>query len=469
MITLHGDTISIAGEWEIVPSTSGWIHGISMDPMNYAPGVSLLVELTTPENLPRLLRVGFSQDALFDYPFSGLLVTDTPNLKANEFDVGERKTWQLTKYEIGPATRYTFAIEMVVSGFIFWAKGGAYGELWAPLWRSNLMPSGEITPVVASARLGTVTRIHSIGIETGVNFSGTILSSGFGKMGFHGPSLTTDGTRLVAHWQEGADHRAADTVVKHAVSDDNGATWGAPVVVGTSLPGRWISHGVVGYAAGKWWLFVIDMSAGPPHESDRTLYATSTDGIAWSSFVDFAPGTGRLLVFNQPKEWNGAIYLGGTRGISPHRAVVFRSTNGGQTWQECAIPESVDEMEPELVPRTDRLSCYLRTSLGHLRVSHTFDGITWTPSSPTQWPNPDSRVTWDDGRFTGNWDHVAANPGMGRNTLAVWNSSATLLRRADTKDVSLAYPSICGSNLIYSYAQRSGTTYSMICFRKLSA
>lgn len=126
----------------------------------------------------------------------------------------------------------------------------------------------------------------------------------------HQAQLAFDGRRVYATWSSCAvDEEAAGQDVLLAVSDDRGATWSAPSVLGPSRPGRYAASVVV--------------SSGVMVRDDRSLVAYCGEWERYEAGRDKAEEAGR--------------FAAGGRPVFDVRTEARVSNDGGRTWSSPTI------------------------------------------------------------------------------------------------------------------------------------
>jgi predicted neuraminidase len=149
--------------------------------------------------------------------------------------------------------------------------------------------------------------------------------------------------------------------------------------------------------AGRLWLVYTSQAADAGQSNAEIFYRTSADnGKSWSEakVLLARPGSfDRHPIVASINEWLFPIYYT-PRSQADHYSSVEISTDEGQTWKECVIPDSKGLVQPDLVevsPR--RFILFFRSRFADwVYISRSEDGCSWTKPQPTQIPNNNSSI-----------------------------------------------------------------------------
>jgi len=203
--------------------------------------------------------------------------------------------------------------------------------------------------------------------------------------------------KLVAAYSDGTAHLAGDQFIGLQTSADNGATWTAESTVIDPAVGATMYGGLQVLSTGRW---IINYSLWDKDANTETGYTIYSDdkGGTWSSPVNVIPTSfaNTFVASGGPivELPNGNLILGMYVNPNPSGAwkiVLFRSTDGGETWTEDSIVEIANYMlaEPTLKILADGSLVMLIRCDTVNRIYRT----TAVPSAnPLVWSTPTSVV-----------------------------------------------------------------------------
>lgn len=201
--------------------------------------------------------------------------------------------------------------------------------------------------------------------------------------------------KLIAAWFGGKDEGAKDVQIWGSVFD--GKKWGELVLLGTE-PGQPCWNPVL-FKTAKGTLYLW-YKAGPSPERWSGFVRRSTDnGKTWSP-VEMLPAGFWGPVRAKPIQLANGTILAGT-SVESHRnwtPFVDRSTDDGQTWTRSNafhVPNKFNQIQPALFETQDGTIVALMRSREPRVVcrSESKDGgVTFTPATPTELPNPSTGV-----------------------------------------------------------------------------
>jgi predicted neuraminidase len=173
--------------------------------------------------------------------------------------------------------------------------------------------------------------------------------------------------------------------------------WTKPEVVAQQVGTAFENPVLFEPAAGTLWLIYTSQSADAGQSKAGIFYRTSADnGKSWSEakFLLAKPGSfdrQRLVVSGN--DWLFPIYYT-PRSDADNYSSVEISTDQGQSWKECVVPDSNGLVQPDLVevsPR--RFALFFRSRFADwIYTSQSEDGCSWTKPQPTQIPNNNSSI-----------------------------------------------------------------------------
>jgi predicted neuraminidase len=207
---------------------------------------------------------------------------------------------------------------------------------------------------------------------------------------------------LLCAYFSGTWEGESDVAILVARLPHGSKTWQAPQVA-AHKQGRSLQNPVLFQApGGPLWLLHTSQAADAGQSEARMYYLTSADyGKSWSS---------PTLLFDQPgafdrqrlvvagNQWLLPMYFtpsfGITKGAEKNYSVVEISTDRGQNWKSCRIPESDGLVQPDIVQLgSQRFLAFYRSRFADwVYRSESADGCVWTPPKPTQIPNNNSSV-----------------------------------------------------------------------------
>jgi predicted neuraminidase len=221
----------------------------------------------------------------------------------------------------------------------------------------------------------------------------------------HAATIAATRNGLVAAWFGGTHERAPDVGIWVARHD--GTKWSTPIEVatGTDAAGKAVAcwNPVLfvprdGSGGGKLLLFY---KVGPSPAKWWGMVTTSTDdGATWSPpqrLPDGILGPAK----NKPIELaDGSILAPASTEGNGWHVHVERSTDTGVTWSRLADLDARDNggnirmIQPTLLDRGGgSLQMLCRTPHKRIYQSRSSDnGVTWSPPTPTQLPNPNSGI-----------------------------------------------------------------------------
>jgi predicted neuraminidase len=153
---------------------------------------------------------------------------------------------------------------------------------------------------------------------------------------------------------------------------------------------------------GPLWLMHTSQAAGAGQSEARMFSLTSSDnGKSWSAakLMFDQPGAfdrQRLVVVG--KEWLLPMYFtpsyGITKGAEKNYPVVQISTDHGQQWKSCSIPESGGMVQPDVIQLgPKRFVAFYRSRFADwVYKSESTDGCVWTAPKQTQVPNNNASI-----------------------------------------------------------------------------
>lgn len=173
--------------------------------------------------------------------------------------------------------------------------------------------------------------------------------------------------------------------------------WTKPEVV-TQGPGVALENPVLFEPqAGSLWLLYASQPADTGQSAARIFYRTSPDdGRSWSAAKILFAKAGsfdrqRLVVSGDA--WLLPMYYT-PDSDAEHYSSVQISTDRGQHWKECVVPESKGLVQPDLVEVSPRhFKLFFRSRFADwIYVSSSQDGCSWTKPQPTEIPNNNSSM-----------------------------------------------------------------------------
>jgi predicted neuraminidase len=149
--------------------------------------------------------------------------------------------------------------------------------------------------------------------------------------------------------------------------------------------------------AGVLWLFYTSQAADTGQTNAQVFYRMSHDnGRSWSGGTALFAKPGsfdrqRLVVSGN--EWLFPVYYT-PRSDADHYSSVQISTDNGNSWKECVVPDSNGLVQPDLVEASPRrFTLFFRSRFADwVYVSHSENGCSWTTPQPTQIPNNNSSI-----------------------------------------------------------------------------
>jgi predicted neuraminidase len=193
--------------------------------------------------------------------------------------------------------------------------------------------------------------------------------------------------------------------------------------------------------AGPLWLFYTRQPANEGQSKSRVFYRTSSDeGYTWTApklLFDRAGAFDRQRLLVTGDEWLFPMYYTPSSGITgkdalSHTSAVEISSDQGQTWKECAIPNSNGLVQPDLVEASaGHFLIFLRSRFADwVYISHSEDGCSWSSPELTRIPNNNSSlqiVRLRNGHLVMAFNNMQASPARGRPQLAPrWPLTAAL-------------------------------------------
>jgi len=285
----------------------------------------------------------------------------------------------------------------------------------------------DAAPISVEDGLIDTTDLNALGLPQAENSETvTIFSPGDDDPNFnHGTTLIPFKGRLYAQWQSSeTDEDAPETVVRYAVSDENGEDWSDPMDLTVPRTDGYTSNG-------GWWTdgekLVAYLNVWPADLTPRggyTLYTTSEDGVEWT---DPQPVTdengdpltgiieqdtkalpsGRLLtaVHVQPGLQVKPYYTDDPLGVTGWTQGEFEN-------QEYLPDEMSRELEPSWFVQEDGdVVMTFRdqggSSMHKLAAVSDDDGETWSDSTVTN--IPDSRTKQSAGNLADGTAYLAGS------------------------------------------------------------
>ena len=245
----------------------------------------------------------------------------------------------------------------------------------------------------------------------------------------HASTIVETPTGLVAAWFGGEYERHPQ--VQIWVARLEGGRWTTPVAVadgkqanGPQLP-TW--NPVLFQPRGG--PLTLYYKVGPAPDNWWGMSMTSTDGGRTWSTPQRLPDGVLGPIRNKPIQLaDGTILSGSSREDVGWRVHFERSTDNGRSWANVAPladARVIGAIQPTLITHPDgRIQSIGRTQQNRMFTTETRDGgVTWTPVTLTDLPNPSSgidAVTLRDGRHLLVYNHtVREDVGKGRGTLNV--------------------------------------------------
>lgn len=245
-------------------------------------------------------------------------------------------------------------------------------------------------------------------------------------------AVLPDGT-LACVWFGGTQEGVSDISVWISRLAADGSAWSQPERLSDDETRSEQNPVLFTAGDGDVWLLYTAQVAGRQDEAEVRRRVSRDGGATWEPTTTLFPADeiGGVFVRQTPVvAGDGALLVPIFRCVPlPGRewvgdadtSSVMRSTDGGATWTEIPVPDSVGAVHMNVHALGDAgamLALYRSRWADAIHASRSDDhGATWTAPEPTELPNNNSSVQWTplaDGRLAVVYNHVRAEEGTAR-------------------------------------------------------
>lgn len=337
--------------------------------------------------------------------------------------------------------RFLRGLDLLVAGVLMLAFVAAGWKSWHLEAPAGFKPAAQLTPTAAiPAAVGTgsspkmASQAAMTSPDGSFRFEADFVSAAPGQA-VHAASLVElQDRRLRAVWFSGSREGAGDVSIQTATMDPLSLKWSSETTLierDQLQRGLWryvkkIGNPVIARAPdGSLMLWIVNVSLGGWAGSSISVLRSTDEGASWSQpkrlvtspFLNIS-----TLVKSGPVAMsNGDLSLPVYHEFVTKFGEVLRINAAGQVVGKVRIANSRTSLQPVLLAvDAERAEIYMRSGTAQaLMVSETNDaGKSWSPTSASAWPNPDSALAGLVSRTGIRW--LALNPAdRNRDVLAL--------------------------------------------------
>jgi len=207
---------------------------------------------------------------------------------------------------------------------------------------------------------------------------------------------------VLCAWFSGSQEGESDVAIVVSRLPHGSKQWSKPIIV-DHQPGKSYQNPVPFQAPdGRLWIFHTEQDAGAGQANAHVLYVTSKDnGKTWTApkVLFDKPGafTRQPLVVVSKYKWILPMYYtpsrGITKGADSNYSVIEMTSDAGEMWKECEIPESDGLVQPSVVDENSHYVAFFRSRYADFVYRSTSeDGCKWTAPVASALPNNNASI-----------------------------------------------------------------------------
>jgi predicted neuraminidase len=207
---------------------------------------------------------------------------------------------------------------------------------------------------------------------------------------------------LVCVWFSGTAEGQSDVAIVLARLPKGSTQWSKPIVVDHHTGESYQNPVIFEAPDGALSIFHTTQGAGQGQANAKLLVTKSSDGGAsWSDpkvLFDLPGSFSRQPLLVMPNgDWMLPMYVTPSRGITTgaesNYSLVKMSSDKGEHWKDCAVPESNGYVQPSVLAIGKGYQAYFRSRFAdNIFQSTSPDGCTWTAPRKTELPNNNSSI-----------------------------------------------------------------------------